>query len=51
VLLMLMGFGWIGLLPAYVDQLGGDAREVGFVFSSAGIGALSGIVVAGRLSP
>ncbi len=51
VLLMLMGFGWIGLLPAYVDQLGGGAREVGFVFSSAGIGALSGIVVAGRLSP
>ena len=48
---MLMGFGWIGLLPAYVDQLGGGAREVGFVFSSAGIGALSGIVVAGRLSP
>ena len=51
MLLMLMGFGWIGLLPAYVDQLGGGAREVGFVFSSAGIGALSGIVVAGRLSP
>lgn len=48
---MLMGFGWIGLLPAYVDQFGGGAREVGFVFSSAGIGALSGIVVAGRLSP
>ena len=51
MLLMLMGFGWIGLLPTYVDQLGGGAREVGFVFSSAGIGALSGIVVAGRLSP
>ena len=51
VLLVLMGFEWIGLLPAYVDQLGGGAREVGFVFSSAGIGALSGIVVAGRLSP
>jgi len=48
---MLMGFGWIGLLPAYVDQFGGGAREVGFVFSSAGIGALSGIIVAGRLSP
>ena len=42
VLLMLLGSGWIGLLPAYVDQLGGGAREVGFVFSSAGIGALSG---------
>ena len=48
---MLMGFGWIALLPAYVDQFGGGAREVGFVFSSAGIGALSGIIVAGRLSP
>lgn len=48
---MLMGFGWIGLLPAYVDQFGGGAREVGFVFSSAGIGALSGIIVAGRISP
>ena len=48
---MLMGFGWIGLLPAYVDRFGGGAREVGFVFSSAGIGAFSGIVVAGRLSP
>ena len=47
---MLMGFGWIGLLHAYVDQLGGGVREVGFVFSSAGIGALSGIVVEGRLS-
>jgi len=48
---MLMGFGWIGLLPAYVDQFGGGAREVGFVFSSAGIGALSGIIVSGRISP
>lgn len=48
---MLMGFGWIGLLPAYVDQFGGGAREVGFLFSSAGVGALSGIVVTGRLSP
>lgn len=40
VLLVLMGFEWIGLLPAYVDQLGGGAREVGFVFSSVGIGGL-----------
>ncbi len=38
VLLVLMGFDWIGLLPEYVDQLGGGAREVGFVFSSVGIG-------------
>ncbi|MDA1278442.1 MAG: MFS transporter [Chloroflexi bacterium] len=48
---MLLGFGWIGLLPAYVEQFGGGAREVGFVFSSAGVGALSGIVVSGRISP
>jgi len=40
VLLVLMGFDWIGLLPEYVDQLGGGAREVGFVFSSVGIGGL-----------
>lgn len=48
---MLLGFGWISLLPAYVGQFGGSAREVGYVFSSAGIGALSGIVVSSRLSP
>ena len=48
---MFMVFGWIGMLPAYVDMFGGGKREVGFMFSSAGIGALSGIIVAGRLSP
>ncbi|MEE8045321.1 MAG: MFS transporter [Dehalococcoidia bacterium] len=48
---MLMVFGWIGMLPAYVDLFGGGAREVGYMFSSAGIGAFSGIMVAGRLSP
>ena len=48
---MLMVFGWIGMLPAYVELFGGGKREVGFMFSSAGIGALSGIIVAGRLSP
>lgn len=47
---MLMGFGWIGVLPAYVDRFGGGEREVGFVFSSAGVGAFTGILVAGRLS-
>ena len=48
---MFMVFGWIGMLPAYVELFGGGKREVGFMFSSAGIGALSGIIVAGRLSP
>ncbi|GIT19520.1 MAG: hypothetical protein CM1200mP39_23260 [Dehalococcoidia bacterium] len=47
---MLMVFGWIGVLPAYVDLFGGGAREVGFMFSSAGIGAFSGILVAGKVS-
>ena len=48
---MFMVFGWIGMLPAYVELFSGGKREVGFMFSSAGIGALSGIIVAGRLSP
>ena len=48
---MLMVFGWIGMLPGYVELFGGGKREVGFMFSSAGVGALSGIIVAGRLSP
>jgi MFS family permease len=48
---MLMVFGWIGMLPAFVEEFGGGKREVGFMFSSAGIGAFSGIMVAGRLSP
>ncbi|NQW21101.1 MAG: MFS transporter, partial [Chloroflexi bacterium] len=48
---MLMVFGWIGMLPAYVELFNGGKREVGFMFSSAGIGAFSGIMLAGRLSP
>jgi len=48
---MLMVFGWIGMLPAFVEEFGGGKREVGFMFSSAGIGAFSGIMVVGRLSP
>lgn len=48
---MLMVFGWIGMLPAYVELFDGGKKEVGFMFSSAGIGALSGIIVVGRLSP
>ena len=39
------------MLPGYVELFGGGKREVGFMFSSAGVGALSGIIVAGRLSP
>ena len=48
---MLMVFGWIGMLPAYVELFDGGKKEVGFMFSSGGIGAFSGIVVASRLSP
>jgi len=48
---MLMVFGWIGMLPAYVELFDGGPREVGYMFSSAGIGAFSGIIVSGRLSP
>lgn len=48
---MLMVFGWIGMLPAYVERFDGGPREVGYMFSSAGVGAFSGIIVAGRLSP
>lgn len=46
----LMVFGWISILPAYVEQFGGGAQEVGYMFSSAGIGAFSGIIVSGKLS-
>tara|TARA_B100000686_G_scaffold354611_2_gene465813 strand:+ start:598 stop:1875 length:1278 start_codon:yes stop_codon:yes gene_type:complete len=47
---MLMGFGWIAILPAYVDRFDGGAQEVGYMFSSAGVGALTGIIVSGSLS-
>jgi MFS family permease len=42
--------GWIQILPAYVDRFDGDATQVGFLFSAAGLGALTGIIVAGKLN-
>ena len=44
-------FGYIQVLPAFVDVFGGGDTKVGYLFSAAGIGALSGIVVAGRVHP
>ena len=46
---MFFAFGYIQVLPAFVDRFGGGDREVGFLFSAAGLGALSGIIVAGRM--
>ena len=48
---MLFVFGYIQILPAFVSEFGGGARQVGFTFSAAGIGALSGIIAAGRIRP
>ncbi|NQW16691.1 MAG: MFS transporter [Chloroflexi bacterium] len=44
------GAGWIQILPAYVDRFDGDATQVGFLFSAAGLGALTGIILSGRLN-
>lgn len=48
---MFFVFGYIQILPAFVAEFDGGDRQVGFLFSAAGVGALSGIVVAGRLRP
>ncbi|MDA1296989.1 MAG: MFS transporter [Chloroflexi bacterium] len=48
---MFFVFGYIQILPAFVKEFGGGDPQVGFLFSAAGIGALSGIVVAGRIRP
>ncbi len=45
-----LGSGWIQILPAYVDLFDGGAREVGYMFSAAGLGALSGIIISGRVN-
>jgi MFS family permease len=44
------GAGWIQILPAYVDRFDGDATQVGFLFSAAGLGALTGIIISGKLN-
>jgi MFS family permease len=52
---MLFVFGYIQILPAFATEFGGtDAevkRHVGFIFSAAGIGALCGTIVSGRIRP
>jgi MFS family permease len=47
---MFFGSGWIQILPAYVDQFDGGSKEVGYVFSAAGSGAFSGILISGRVN-
>jgi MFS family permease len=48
---MFFVFGYIQILPAFVEVFNGGDQEVGFIFSAAGVGALSGIVAAGRVRP
>ncbi len=48
---MFFVFGYIQILPAFVSEFDGGDRQVGFLFSAAGIGALSGIIAAGRIRP
>lgn len=43
-------FGYIQALPAFIDLFDGGARELGFMFSSAGLGALSGLLTAGKVN-
>ena len=48
---MFFVFGYIQILPAFVNEFDLGDREVGFLFSAAGVGALSGIIAAGRIKP
>ncbi len=48
---MFFVFGYIQILPAFVNEFDGGDQQVGFLFSAAGVGALSGIVAAGRIKP
>ncbi len=48
---MLFVFGYIQILPAFVNEFDLGDREVGFLFSAAGVGALSGIIASGRINP
>ena len=43
-------FGYIQALPAFIDIFGGSSKEVGFMFSCAGLGALSGLLTAGKIN-
>ena len=43
-------FGYIQALPAFIDIFNGTPRELGFLFSSAGLGALCGLLTAGKIN-
>tara|TARA_B110000438_G_scaffold73418_1_gene73531 strand:- start:247 stop:1308 length:1062 start_codon:yes stop_codon:yes gene_type:complete len=43
-------FGYIQALPAFIDIFGGTEKEVGFMFSCAGLGALTGLLTAGKIN-
>ena len=45
---MFFGMIYIQLMPAYVDLFGGDAREIGYIFTAVGIGAVTGTFVVGK---
>ena len=45
---MLFGMMYIQLMPAYVDLFDGSAREIGYVFTGVGIGAVLGTFIVGR---
>ena len=48
---MLMNFGWLTTLPAYVQRFDGGEKEVGYLFSSCGVGATTGVLLSSRFSP
>lgn len=43
-------FGYIQALPAFIDVFNGTPRELGVMFSCAGLGALSGLLTAGKVN-
>lgn len=43
------GMTYIQLMPAYVDLFDGGPREIGYLFTIVGIGAVIGTVLTGRL--
>ena len=45
-----MNFGWITILPSYVQRFDGGAKEVGYLFSSCGAGAIAGVLLSSRFS-
>jgi MFS family permease len=47
----LLVFGWLQVLPAFVELFAGGEHQVGFAFTAAGVGATLGIFLAGCLKP